>query len=464
MNTPWNALPPGTVLKGRYQVEEFLGQQPAAMVYRGIDLILGRTVALREFMPRWMICTREGTALSLVIPVAFSACLDAFLEEARQAAREEPAPSLARVLDVFRENQTAYAVEDWVPAQTLGALVQERGPMDPEAVWALVEEGARALHVLHASGENHGDLCPETIGYTQEGTLRIWSRTGNSVPWPVWREELDLPTPFLTPEVWCLSGVPPMRQDVYGLCACAWYCLTGQPPAAAGGTETFHPKGRRQRQLAHALERGLALQGPGTAAELLDILHAPQPRTPVRARLTRGPVWGWLTRGRGPKAIAPIHCITAFLALSLALTGSILWQRTTAPEPDPAWQPPDLLEGLTQEQRALMIQGSFTSGELSYAFPVYGIRQVTVTGYVGTGTEVTVPEEAEGFPVSGIEPRAFLGHGLKVIRLPASLSYDPKYFPADCQVYGGRSTELQQAGGETALERQLREALAGKEG
>ena len=47
MNTPWNALPPGTVLKGRYQVEEFLDQQPAAMVYRGIDLILGRTVALR---------------------------------------------------------------------------------------------------------------------------------------------------------------------------------------------------------------------------------------------------------------------------------------------------------------------------------------------------------------------------------------------------------------------------------
>lgn len=127
MNTPWNALPTGTVLKGRYQVEKFLAHQPAAMVYRGTGLILGRTVALREFVPRWMICTREGTALSLVIPVAFSACLDAFLEKARQAAREEPAPALARVLDVFRKNQTAYAVEDWVPAHLephgkLGAL------------------------------------------------------------------------------------------------------------------------------------------------------------------------------------------------------------------------------------------------------------------------------------------------------------------------------------------------------
>ena len=58
MNTPWNALPPGTVLKGRYQVEEFLDQQPAAMVYRGIDLILGRTVALREFVPRVSVYAR----------------------------------------------------------------------------------------------------------------------------------------------------------------------------------------------------------------------------------------------------------------------------------------------------------------------------------------------------------------------------------------------------------------------
>lgn len=301
--------------------------------------------------------------------------------------------------------------------------------MEPEAVWALVEEGARALHGLHASGESHGDLRPETMGYTQEGTLRIWSRTGNSVPWPVWREELDLPTPFLTPEVWLLGGAPPMRQDIYGLCACSWYCLTGQPPAAAGGAEAFRPEGRRQRQLAHALERGLVPQRPGTAAELLDILHAPPPRNPV---------WARPTRGRGPKAIAPIHCITAFLALSLVLTGSVLWQRATAPEPEPTWRPPNLLEGLTQGQRALMIQGSFTSGELSYEFPVYGIRQVTVTGYVGTGTEV--------------------------IRLPDSLPYDPTYFPADCQVYGGRSTEIRQAGGETALERQLREALAGEEG
>ena len=459
MNTPWNALPPGTVLKGRYQVEEFLDQQPAAMVYRGIDLILGRMVALREFVPRWMICTREGTALSLVIPIAFSTCLDAFLDDARQAAREEPDPALAQVLDVFRENQTAYAVEDWIPAKALGALIQERGPMEPEAIWTLMEEGARALHKLHASGKSHGDLRPETMGYTQSGNLRIWSRTGNNVPWPVWREELDLSLPFLTPEVWHLSGVPLMRQDVYGLCACAWYCLTGQPPAAAGRTGVFHPKGQRQRQLVHALKRGLAPQGPGTAAELLDILHDTPPRNPVRTRLTQGSVWRWLTRGRGPKAIAPIHCITAFLALSLMLTGSVLWQRTAVPEREPNWQPPDLLEGLTREQRTLMSQGSFSDGDLSYHFPVSGIPTVTVTGYVGTGTEVTVPEEVQGFSVRGIEDRAFLGSGLKIIRLPDSLSYDPIYFPAGCTVLGGKSTENRLYEGKTELERQLQKAL-----
>ena len=179
----------------------------------------------------------------------------------------------------------------------------------------------------------------------------------------------------------------------------------------------------------------------------------------MRTRLTQGSVWRWLTRGRGPKAIAPIHCITAFLALSLVLTGSVLWQRTAAPEREPNWQPPDLLEGLTREQRTLMSQGSFSDGDLSYHFPVSGIPTVTVTGYVGTGTEVTVPEEVQGFSVRGIEDRAFLGSGLKIIRLPDSLSYDPTYFPAGCTVLGGKSTESRPYEGKTELERQLQKAL-----
>lgn len=141
----------------------------------------------------------------------------------------------------------------------------------------------------------------------------------------------------------------------------------------------------------------------------------------------------------------------------MILTGTILWQRAAAPERELAWQTPDLLEGLTQEQRALMSQGSFSNGDLSYHFPVSGIP--TVTGYVGTGTEVTVPEEVQGFSVRGIEDRAFLGSGLKIIRLPDSLSYDSTYFPAGCTILGGKHTEDPPTPGDTKLERQLRKAL-----
>jgi serine/threonine-protein kinase len=49
-------LPPGTVLAARYEVGDLLGQGGMSQVYRGVDRILGRPVAVK------VIAAPEGSA------------------------------------------------------------------------------------------------------------------------------------------------------------------------------------------------------------------------------------------------------------------------------------------------------------------------------------------------------------------------------------------------------------------
>src|SRR5947207_2759742 len=94
-------LPAGTVLANRYKLEETLGEGSAAVVYRGEDLRLGRTVAVKVLRPAYVADAEQAAR---------------FENEARAAAKLT-APNVVDVYDYGHDAGTAFMVMQYIDGQ-----------------------------------------------------------------------------------------------------------------------------------------------------------------------------------------------------------------------------------------------------------------------------------------------------------------------------------------------------------
>lgn len=472
INPLLHTLPPGTVLLDQYRIQETLSPNK----YLVWDSHSGELAVATEFFP--LKFDREADLGPYIAPQnenLYRAALIDFLRRGKQV-RDLLAnlPSVVHVKDVFRANRTGYIVEEYVvpPAGAayadLASRVGQMGPLLAEELLPLMKPVIRDLAAAHRAGVLHRELKASHFLLDERGALRLtFYFQADTLCAPQYGPEPDFAPNFVPPEVRHGGGWSPCG-EVYSLCATVYECLTGLTRREAwhkwsemcGGFPAPGKLGLLPHWQDQIIMKGLDTQEDKrwrTMEDLYAALYAPSWKRIIGERLLR--LWAFLRKKRGTKQVSLLHYFVAAGILFLILTCSILWQRTATPPPEPEWRPPSLMDGWTEEQRVLAEQGNFSYGDLSYHFPVSGISAVTVTGYVGTGTEVTVPEEVQGFSVRGIEDRAFLGSGLKIIRLPDSLSYDPTYFPAGCTVLGGKSTEAPPYEGKTELERQLQKAL-----
>lgn len=397
INPMLHALPPGTVLQGRYRISEALSPNKY-LVYDNDDDILA---VVTEFFP-WEFHRDSdlGPQVGAGEEKSYQVALTDFLRRGRLAQTLLGAlPTLVHVTDVFQANRTGYIAEEYIPhsdsddwARTdLAALVGQRGPIPAEELLPRLEPVIRDLAEANRLGWFHEELTPDHLLVDENGGLRltVWFRA-DELLLPCYGPGYGLLHEFIPEHVpsevqegkgWSPPG------EVYSLCVSIYKCLTGLTPMNAwdrraeqrNGFPTPGELGLLPPQQDQAIMKGLKTQ-PGQRWQSVEELRAALYRCrPVHERAKR--LWAALSKGRGPKQVAPIHYIGAAAILSLLLTGTILWQRASAPPPDPVWEMPDLLSGLTEAQRALAEQGSFISGDLSYEFPLDGIPMVAVTGY-----------------------------------------------------------------------------------
>src|SRR5262245_56449711 len=142
---------------GRYRIDLELGSGGYAHVYRGEDLVLGRTVALK--IPR---------------PSAFrsSERLHRFLAEARTAGQLRH-HGIVTVYDVGEfAPESYYIAMEYVDGQSLQQrIATER--MSYEDATELVAKVAEAVHFAHGRGVVHRDLKPSNILFDQQGEPRV---------------------------------------------------------------------------------------------------------------------------------------------------------------------------------------------------------------------------------------------------------------------------------------------------
>ena len=159
-------LATGTTLQqGRYTIKRVLGQGGFGITYEGIQAGLNRRVAIKEFF-MGSFCTRNHNSVTAPDTDArelVGCFMEKFVKEAQLIASMARAPHIVSIYDIFKENNTAYYVMEYIEGGSLDALVRQKGALPPGRAIPLVCQVAEALQALHNRNTMHLDIKPANI-------------------------------------------------------------------------------------------------------------------------------------------------------------------------------------------------------------------------------------------------------------------------------------------------------------
>ena len=211
------------VLDGRYELIERIASGGMGEVWRGVDQILGRPVAIKLL------------AAAHASDEQFRA---RFRAEARYAAALSH-PGIARVFDYGETSPLGgpYLVMELVDGEPLSAILERRGRLPADVTMDIVGQAASALDAAHQAGIVHRDIKPGNLLITANGTTKI---TDFGIAKARQAQALNLTATgivmgtalYVSPEQ-ATGATVTGASDIYSLGVVAYECLAGQPPFVA---------------------------------------------------------------------------------------------------------------------------------------------------------------------------------------------------------------------------------------
>lgn len=206
-------------LVGSYKVTDKIGEGGMGAVFKGIDLMLEREVAIKMLRP-------ELASQPQVV--------ERFRSEAVTLAKLNH-PNIATLFSFLRQGEDFFMVMEFVRGETLDSLIRRSGAMPCDRAIALLCQALEGIDHAHRMGIIHRDIKPANMMLTETGTLKVMdfgiarvlgtsrmTKQGNIVG----------TIEYMSPEQ--VRGLETdARSDIYSLGILLYEMLTGRVPFAS---------------------------------------------------------------------------------------------------------------------------------------------------------------------------------------------------------------------------------------
>ncbi len=207
----------GLIFDNRYKIEECIGTGGMADVYKGKDLLLERTVAIKVL--------HQSFACD-------SGFVDRFKREA-QAAGKLSHPNIVNMYDVGFDQGYHYIIMEYVDGETLKKYIQREGRLSIDSAVKIAIAIGEGLEQAHAMGIVHCDIKPHNILITPTGRVKVTdfgiARAINSSATLMYTTSVMGSVHYLSPEQAGGKAVDGST-DIYSLGVVLYEMLTGRVP------------------------------------------------------------------------------------------------------------------------------------------------------------------------------------------------------------------------------------------
>ena len=205
------------ILNDRYQLNAKIGSGGMAHVYRAMDLMLQRNVAVKVL--------KEDYSADL-------AFRERFRQEARSAANLSH-PNIVTVHDFGLDQGHLFIVMEYIPGTDLKSLIKERGRLSVTESLELMIQACQGVGYAHRAGLVHCDIKPHNFLVTPDMLVKVTdfgiARALSTISKDEKNDVVWGSPHYFAPEQ--ASGLPPSpASDVYSLGVIFYELLTGQLP------------------------------------------------------------------------------------------------------------------------------------------------------------------------------------------------------------------------------------------
>ncbi|MGD8997272.1 MAG: Stk1 family PASTA domain-containing Ser/Thr kinase, partial [Anaerolineae bacterium] len=219
-------------LNERYRLLSCIGSGGMATVYKGVDTLLQRRVAVKVLRTRF---------------ADDPEFLERFQREARAAANLDHI-NIVTVYDVGKDGDRHYIVMEYVDGQDLKTLVRRKGRLSVSEALEIAAQIAAGVGHAHKADLIHRDIKPQNVLVTPDGQAKVvdfgiaraLSESGLTDSNTVWGSPM-----YLAPEQ--AAGDPPTpASDVYSIGVVLYEMLVGAPPFQADNPTALAMKHLRE--------------------------------------------------------------------------------------------------------------------------------------------------------------------------------------------------------------------------
>jgi serine/threonine protein kinase len=216
----------GLVVEGRYRIESAIGQGSAGTVYKAVQELIGREVAIKV-LHDYLVGDDEF--------------IKRFTQEAKASSRLTH-PNIITIYDfgVIPKGGRPYIAMDLLKGTPLSELIIERNHLTVDEALPIFKQVCSALAEAHRQGVVHRDIKPENIVLVERSGQTLFPIVVDFGIARLVQEESDIaritrsgtvcgsPT-YMSPEQ-CTSSKVDHRSDQYSLGVVMYETLTGEVP------------------------------------------------------------------------------------------------------------------------------------------------------------------------------------------------------------------------------------------